>query len=263
VETVDDCPAQRARRRTWNRLLPLTCCCTTGYRVRPVCPLTYALNNGTIEPIMSAATENNSGELSDTLFSRNRRAILSLLFTRVDEEFYLREIVRYCGGGMGAIQRELAQLVRSGILRRTVRHKQVYFQAHAACPIFAELKNIILKTCGIAEVLRAALGRLGSRIEVAFLFGSFAKGRSNSDSDVDLMIVGDISFSEVVAALAESQMRIGREINPVVYPPGEFVAKLAAGHPFLQTVLQGEKVFLMGDESGIERMVAKRVVGGT
>jgi uncharacterized protein len=200
-----------------------------------------------------------SAVLSETLFSRNRRAVFSLLFTRPDEQFYLREIVRACGSGMGAMQRELRLLVQAGILRRTVRHKQVYFQADSACPIFEELKSIMLKTAGLADVLRAALAQLRDRIEIALIFGSTSRGRQNAESDVDLLVVGNVSFLEIVAALAEAQTKISREINPVVYSREEFSAKLHGKHPFLQNVLQGEKIFLMGDERGLERMAEKRL----
>ena len=148
---------------------------------------------------MSTATS-PSLDLAEILFSRNRRAVLALLLARPDEEFYLRQIVRAAGGGMGAIQRELGQLVQAGILRRTVRHKQVYFQAESACPIFEELRSIVTKTFGIADVLCAALAALDDRIELAFLFGSIARGEAQSGSDVDLLIVGDVTFAETVAA---------------------------------------------------------------
>ena len=203
---------------------------------------------------MSAST--STFDLAETLFSRNRRAVLALLLGRPDQEFYLRQIVRASGGGMGAIQRELRQLVQAGILRRTVRHKQVYFQADSACPIFEELTNIVLKTAGMADVLRAALIELGDRIEIAFIFGSIARRQPKSGSDVDLLIVGEVSFAEVVAALAEAQAKIGREINPVVYPREEFLTKLQSGRHFLKNVLKKEKIFLMGNGSVLERKIA-------
>jgi predicted nucleotidyltransferase len=200
-----------------------------------------------------------SAHLAETLFSRSRRAVLALLLVRPGEEFFLRQIVRACGGGMGAIQRELQQLVEAGILRRTVRHKQVYFQADAACPIFEELKSIVLKTAGLADVLRAALMALSDRIDVAFVCGSTARRTQNSQSDVDLLLVGDVSFADAVAALHEAQARLSREINPVVYSRAEFSARLREDHPFLRNVVANEKIFLLGDDRGLERLVEERL----
>jgi predicted nucleotidyltransferase len=205
------------------------------------------------------STTDDSNLLSATLFSRNRRAVLGLLYGHPDQEFYLRQIVRAAGGGHGAVQREIQQLSNAGIVRRTVRGSQVYFQANSACPIFEELKTIIVKTAGAADVLRTALAPLGDRIRIAFVYGSMARGQQKSLSDVDVLVVGDVEFREVVAAFAEAQSRLGREINPTVYTPDEFCVKISARQHFLRNVLKKEKVFLIGDQRELERMAAERL----
>jgi len=219
--------------------------------------LTSVTKKGTVVPIMGTSDE--MGGLSEALFSKNRRAVLSLLYGHADEAFYLRQIVRASGGGVGAIQRELRQLVRSGIIRRTAQGSQVYFRANAECPVFSELKSLLMKTAGVADVLRTALAPLADRIEIAFLYGSVARGRERQGSDVDVLVVGDVSFAEVVAAIGPAQQQLQREVNPTVYPTDEFRAKLAARHHFLMSVVAGSKVFLMGDERGLERLAEKRL----
>ena len=87
--------------------------------------------------------------------------MLGLLYGHPDQDFYLRQIVRAVAGGHGAVQRELKQLSDAEIVRRFLRGSQVYFQANAECPIFQELKAIIVKTVGVADVLRTALAPLG------------------------------------------------------------------------------------------------------
>ncbi len=201
--------------------------------------------------------------LAETLFSKNRRAVLGLLYGHPDQTFYLRQIVRMSGGGQGAIQRELKILSDAGIIRRTARDKQIYFQANTECPVFGELKALILKTAGMADVLKAALLPLGDRIRIAFVFGSMASSRQKADSDIDVLIVGDIMFQEVVAAFADAQSHLAREVNPTVYSPNEFRSKLSAGHHFLRSVLGKEKVFLIGDASELKRLAQERLVGGT
>ena len=200
-------------------------------------------------------------DLAEVLFSKNRRRVLSLLLGHADEAFYLRQIVRASGGGVGVIQRELGHLVECGILRRTPRGKEVYFQADPECPVFAELKSLLMKTAGLADVLRTALAPLADRIEVAFVFGSVAQGKERRQSDVDVLIVGNVSFADVVTALGPAQDQLHREVNPSVYPPEEFRAKLAARNHFLKSVVAGNKVFLIGDEHGLERLTAKRLAG--
>jgi uncharacterized protein len=201
--------------------------------------------------------------LSETLFSKNRRAVLGLLYGRPDQSFYLRQIVRLSHGGHGAVQRELKSLSEAGILRRTIRDKQVYFQANSECPVFEELKSLIVKTAGAADVLKAALAPLGDRIQFAFIFGSVASAKQKAESDVDVLVVGDVTFREVVVALSEAQLQLGREVNPTAYAADEFRSRLSARHHFLTRVLKKEKVFLIGDERELERLAEKRVADGT
>lgn len=196
---------------------------------------------------------------ASTLFSKNRRAVLALLFGHPDETFYVRQIARACGPGMGAIQRELAQLTAAGILRRTVSGHQVYYQANPECPIFAELKSLVAKTVGVADVLRAALTPLADRIAVAFVFGSVVHGGQRRASDVDLAVIGDVTFAEVVDVLAGPQENLSREINPVVYSAAEYSSKLAAGHHFVRALVEQEKVFLIGGERDLAGLATRRV----
>lgn len=207
-------------------------------------------------------TQLRDNPIGSALFSKNRRAVLALLFCHPDQPYYLRQIVRACGGGVGAVQRELGQLAAAGIIRRTVRHKQVYFQADETCPVFEELKGIVVKTTGVADVLRSALAPLADRIAVAFLFGSVARGQQRRASDVDLAVVGDIGFSEVVERLARPQEQLAREVNPVVYSPEEFRSRVLAGHHFLSRVLKEDKIFLFGGEDELARLAAQRLADG-
>jgi predicted nucleotidyltransferase len=204
---------------------------------------------------MSTLPETDS--LSRTLFSKTRRAVLSLLYSHVDDAFYLRQIVRAAGVGLGAVQRELKQLSDAGIIQRVVRGHQVYYQANPRCPVFGELKTLVVKTVGVGAVLQAALATLADNIDVAFVYGSFASNEERRDSDVDVLVVGKVTFAEIVSSLRDAQETIGREINPTVYPPAEFRSKLAAGHHFLNTVLRGPMLFLIGDKRELARLAKK------
>ena len=155
------------------------------------------------------------------------------------------------------MQRELEFLARAGVVRRMVHGRQVYFRANADSPIFAELRGLVVKTVGVADVLRAALAPLSGRIRAAFVFGSVATGAERRGSDVDVMVIGEVSFAEVSEALAGAQKTIGREVNPSVYAPGDFRAKVAAKHHFLNSVLKGEKMFLIGDGRELARLAKK------
>jgi predicted nucleotidyltransferase len=204
-------------------------------------------------------------DISSLLFgkTKTRRAILSLLYGHVEESYYLRQIVRTTGFGLGPIQRELKQLTDVGIIRRSESGHQVYYQANPASPVFKELKSLITKTVGVADTLHKALTPLANYINLAFIYGSIARGEEKRQSDIDLLVVGNASFSKVVKALRSAQETLGREINPTVYPPEEFHSRTAEGHYFLQDVLGGEKIFIIGDENELKRLAGERLAGQT
>jgi predicted nucleotidyltransferase len=188
------------------------------------------------------------------LFGKTRQALLSLLYTRPDEAQLQENLIQMAGLGRGTVQRELDFLARAGVVRRIVRGRQVYFQANADSPIYAELRGLIVKTAGVADALRVALAPLAKKIRAAFIYGSVAKAEERRASDVDVLVIGDVSFAETAEALARAQKTIGREVNPSVYPPEEFRAKLAAKHHFLRTVMKGAKIFLIGDDHELARL---------
>jgi predicted nucleotidyltransferase len=144
--------------------------------------------------------------------------------------------------------------VAAGLLTRSPRGQQVYYQADPGSPVFVELRGLAVKTTGVAEVLRDALAVLEKRITVAFVHGSMAGGTAKSGSDVDVIIIGDASFGEVVSALQSAQSTIGREVNPMVYPEREFRAKLQAQHHFLSAVMDAPKVFIVGGAHELKRL---------
>ena len=200
------------------------------------------------------------GVLSDipaALFGKTRQALLGLLFGRADQEHLQESLIQLAGLGRGTVQRELEFLARAGVVRRTVRGRQVYYQANSESPIYGELRGLVVKTGGVADVLRAALAPLADRVRVAFIYGSVARGAERRASDVDVMVIGDVSFSDVSDALGKAQEAIGREVNPSVYALADLRSKLAAKQHFLRSVLKSEKIFLIGDEHELGRLAKK------
>ena len=189
-----------------------------------------------------------------SLFGKTRQALLSLLYGRADEAHLQESLIQLAALGRGTVQRELEFLTRASVVHRTVRGRQVYFQANQDSPIYSELRGLVVKKGGVADALRSALAPLAGRIHVAFIYGSIAKGRERRASDVDVMVIGEVSFAETSDALARTQSAIGREGNPSVYPRAEFRAKLGANHHFLRSVLKSEKIFLIGNQRELARL---------
>ena len=192
--------------------------------------------------------------LGNTLFGQARRQILSLLYGHTDRAYYLREIIRITGIGIGPAQRELKNLTDSGIVTREIQGKQVYYQANPKCPIFDELKAIVRKTFGIADVIRESFIPFKGIIKAAFIFGSVAKNTDDRKSDIDLMVIGDISFGDVVSAVSPAEEKLRREINSIVYPPEEFRKKVKEDHHFVKNVIGNDKIFIIGDEDELARL---------
>ena len=211
----------------------------------------------TIEPIMGS--KNTSDQLTPALFGKTRRTVLALLLTHPEESFYLRQIVRSAGLGQGAVQRELQHLTEAGLLLRRRQGHQVHYQANRDSPIFKELKSLVVKTAGVGDILRQALSGLKDRIQAAFLYGSFATGKDRPASDLDLAVIGDVTFGEVVSQLRPAQETLEREINPTVYTPNEFQKKLQAKHHFVSAIIQGPKIMLIGEERELARWGKKRL----
>lgn len=190
----------------------------------------------------------NKDLLCSGLFGKTRQAVLVLLYGRADSSFYTKQILDAVKIGRGAVQRELKNLTDTGIIIREVQGRQVYYRANARCPIFNELKSIVRKTFGVADVIRRSLAPKADKVRVAFIFGSVARNDDDRKSDIDVMVVGSISFGDVVSLLSPAEEKLGREVNAVVYPTAEFKKKVKEDHHFVSTVLENEKVFLIGDE---------------
>lgn len=196
----------------------------------------------------------NDSKLASALFGKVRLAVLALLFGRPERAFFIREVVRLLNAGQGAVQRELARLSEVGILIRRQEGRQVYYQANAACPLYAELRSVMIKTVALVDVLRLALEPVQDRVAIAFVYGSVARGEPVSTSDVDLLVVGDVRFGEITELLADTQDHIGREVNPSVFAADEFLTRASKDGDFLAGVWSSAKIFVIGDERELGRL---------
>jgi len=196
----------------------------------------------------------NENLLCSGLFGKTRQVVLALLFGRADSAFYTKQILDAVKIGRGTVQRELKNLTETGIIIREVQGRQVYYHANEKCPIFNELKSIVRKTFGVADVIKQSLASSARKIRVAFIFGSVARSADDRRSDIDLMVVGRISFGDVVSLLGPAEEKLAREINPVVYPIAEYKRKVREDHYFVKTVLEEEKIFVIGDEDELRRL---------
>jgi len=188
--------------------------------------------------------------LLTVLFPHARAELLRLLFTDASRELHLRELVRQSGLTLGSIQAEVEKLQSAGLLVDCRDGNRRYVRANVAHPLYSDLRNLVLKTAGLRDVLVGALEGLDS-IRVALVFGSIAAGTDQADSDVDLLVIGHLGLRELAPRLRPAADRLGREINPVIMTPEEFDRERTT-KPLLVDMLAKPKLFILGDERALE-----------
>ena len=208
-----------------------------------------------IIPILGAPVRSRRStrkSLADALFTKTQQRVLRVLFGQPDRSFYASELIRDAGTGSGAAQRELARLEESGLIVARRIGNQKHYQANAASPLFSELRNIVLKTVGLAEPLRDALRPVSPSIRAAFVYGSVAKASDQAASDIDLMVVSDsLTYGDVFSALERTSRELGRKVNPTVYSANEFSKRAREENVFVTRVLEGPKVWVIGSEDDL------------
>jgi predicted nucleotidyltransferase len=191
-------------------------------------------------------------EILEKLFgSRTRTKLITWFFTHIEEKFFIRQLAPILREDHANISRELIRLEKLGILASIRQGSQKYFQVNKDCSFLGELRGLVLKTTGIAGQLKAELETIkGTRF--ALIYGSFARGQETADSDVDLLLVGNVNQDILDTALQELEKKLGRTINYVLYDWKEFKEKVSSRDGFLTDVLAGDKIILMGEIGGFE-----------
>jgi predicted nucleotidyltransferase len=182
--------------------------------------------------------------------SRIRAKIFGWLFTHPGESYFVRQMATILREDPTNVSREMARLEDLGILKSSRNGNLKHFQTNQECPFSNELKGLVLKTAGVAGRIRTSLERLAG-IEFAFLYGSYAKGEEKPDSDVDLLIIGDVNMDRLDSSLGKLEKMLGREISYVLYSREEFKSKRKAKDGFLMGVLSGRKIMVIGAEDGL------------
>lgn len=196
--------------------------------------------------------------LTHSLLGSTRSAVLAALLLHPDTSLHVRELARLTGTSPGSLHRELRSLTGLGLLLRQETGRQVHYRANTACPIFEELAGLLRKTIGVVDVLRAALLPLANDIELAFVYGSVAAGQETARSDVDVMVLGQTGFADVVQALAPTQESLRREVNATVMQPADFARKCRAGEGFASNVRHEPKLWLIGNADDLAKLVEDR-----
>lgn len=193
--------------------------------------------------------------------SEIRAEMLRLLFGAGQREMYRAEIINSTRFAERSVEEELEKLVRLELLTTFKDGNRRYYTVNQAHPIFPELRAIVLKTSGLKDILAEALPT--KKIDFAFVFGSIGSETERAGSDLDLMLIGTASHRELASTLRGAGERIGREINPHFFSPGELTRRLKAKDHFLTGVIAKPKLFIIGDENEFNDLVGRRLAATT
>jgi predicted nucleotidyltransferase len=186
--------------------------------------------------------------------SKARVKVLGLFLLNPENLYYLRQVAELTSVALTAVKRELVLLQKSGIIESVMEGKRSYYKANRKNPVFYDLRNMYFKTTGLAEALKSGLRDL-SKVKTAFIYGSYAARKESFGSDIDIMVIGDVTVKAVSSALSGVKSGLGRELNFNVFSEKEFRQKYSEKNNFIDNLLKEEKIFLIGGDSELKAVV--------
>jgi predicted nucleotidyltransferase len=196
--------------------------------------------------------------LSDALFSKVQQRVLALIFGHSERSFYTSEIMRNVRSGVGAVERELSKLERSGLVSVERIGNQKHYRANRAAPIFEELRGLVEKTIGLAEPIKRSFHPYAGKIACAFVYGSVAMGTDTARSDIDLMVIGDdLNYSDLYAAAQNAETTLGRKLNPLFLSPMDWQRKAFDEGSVFNKISRSPKIFIIGSEEDLQEWAGK------
>jgi predicted nucleotidyltransferase len=199
--------------------------------------------------------------IANVLFSSTQQRLLSALLLNPQQTIFAMELASHLGVRPSSLQRDLAKYTQAGILKMSRSGNRTYFQANEACPVFPDLRALLVKTSGLVDLLHGVFAPLRSKIKVAAVYGSMASGTETSGSDIDLLILGSVKMIELSPLLEKATGKLRRQINPTLYRPKEFSQKARNSH-FVQSVLGKPLLFVLGTRRDLEAIAGRKSPGG-
>jgi len=193
----------------------------------------------------------------DRLFgSTTRVALLSKMMMNPDRSFFIRELSRELRIPYGMLYKEEKNLVSLNILTEEKKGKVTLVTVNKKLPYFAEIRRLMTKTTGLADLMKSALSRLRG-IRYALIYGSFASGEESESSDIDLLVIGDVEEEKVLNAISETEKEVEREINYILWSEKEFMKRVKSKHHLLTDIVSKPLIMLVGEEDEFRRTAEK------
>lgn len=168
--------------------------------------------------------------------------MLAALLVQPERVFGTNELIAIGGAGVGAGRNIVEAFEKAGIVTKQRRGNQVLYAINRSHPIYPDLRSICMKTFGLADVVAEELKPFRHKIELAFIFGSIARGSERPNSDVDLMVVGDIELFELGPALENLQKALGRDVDLNLYTRSEW--KTVASDRMITAIMMAHRIIV-------------------
>jgi len=195
--------------------------------------------------------------LEKLIKSRTRIKLLKLFCLNREKEFYLRELAKITDENLNSIRRELKNLLKAGIIEEEKRGNQKLYTINRSSPIHEELRKIILKTVGIGDVLRERLSKLD--IKYALIYGSFAAGEEVEESDIDLLIIGNLDEENVIKVIRQLESELTREISYILWSRKEFEKRVKERNHLILDIVEKPIIMIIGDEDEFRKIVKRQI----
>ncbi len=194
-----------------------------------------------------------SSPILGALFPAVRRELLAATLLSPEKSWYLSELASHLRTSPSSLQRELDSLTKSGVLERKQDGRRTYYKARSDSPVFQSLRELFAKTAGIVPVLQSEMKRFGNKVEWAAIYGSVARSEETPESDIDLLLVGDLATADLPPMLRRVERQFGREVNVTRYSKREFRDKMRRGDHFLKSMIKGKLITLTGSPDELEK----------
>jgi len=185
--------------------------------------------------------------------TKTRVALLKLFLTNPERSFYMQEIGRIVGKKPGTFQRTINNMVSEGVLVSEYKANARFFKVNKKYPIYKELKSIVFKTVGVQGSIREVLEEIGN-VKISFIYGSYAKAKETSFSDIDIIVIGNADEDKLIEALDTLEGKFQREINYKLYTFKKFMKEIDEKEPFILAIIRDKKIMLIGNESELRKI---------
>jgi len=201
----------------------------------------------------------NTNMLKNLISSQTRILLLKKFLLNPDREFYLRELSSYFKISPRSVSLELQNLEQIGLIQRNVHGKNHFFHVNKNHLLYTELQSIIVKTVGVSEKIASHLEKLKKKITWAFIYGSYADGNFTTESDIDLLVIGDVDPLDLSKQMSIQKTNLNREINFTVMSLDEFRNRIQRNDHFINQVMTTKKIFILGNKDDFEQLGRERL----